>query len=119
MFGRRSLASAPGYKQHSDERSGRLKSDIELEGSQSRPDNAAANSLKYTTVTSIEHNSKGDSQESILRPEDLKHGQQVTSPTRRAAGPSSQGIMRTDVVKVTYDGESLNNRSEQKSWGRV
>lgn len=116
IFGRRTFGSSNGYnsngyKQYGSSRSGRhLRSnDIELE----KGANGASARRGTTSHVSSKHadpslgRTEIDSQESILRMEDLKPGTQMP----RANGPGSR-IVRTDVVTVTYDTDSVDGRKD-------
>lgn len=118
MFGRRTLNGSSGYKQYGSSRSGQhLKSDIELEKG---PRGASGRRGTTSHVISSKHANTSlgrteiDSQESILRVEDMKPGQQMPRSHKDA---SNRNIVRTDVVTVTYDAESVEGRKED--WRRI
>lgn len=122
VLGRRTLGSSNGYKNYGTSRSGQLKSDAELESSRrtAASRNAGGNLDKFDNASDYTTRDKTgvDSQDSILyRADDLQ-----TIPTKTQSGkenPPAGKIVRTDVVTVLYEAESLEGKNDNRQWGGI
>ncbi|KAG9253062.1 uncharacterized protein F5Z01DRAFT_172050 [Emericellopsis atlantica] len=100
LFGRRTLNGSSGYQNYGSSSHGRMKSDMELDDSRrDRSENQSHMGTKHTVGSRI-RDADVDSQESILRDDDV-------NTNRRGHGWRKKErdgrIVRTDVVTITYD----------------
>lgn len=122
LFGRRTLNGSSGYQNYGSSNNGHLKGGIELDKSARghRSGNQSHVSTKHTASSRI-HDSEVDSQESILRDDDVKGH----SRGHGSRGMENDGrIVRTDVVTVTYDQENIdpmraNPPARNTSWVKM
>lgn len=123
LFGRRTMAGSSGYRNYGNSKSGQLKSDIEMgKGNRSGPGgNHSIVTTKHTISSSRGGDVEVDSQDSILG-DDYKK----TSNNGGNERMTSDGrIVRTDVVTVTYDTDSIDGRRRRdpeepnSSWVRM